>query len=361
MAQPSQKISEIVAEYQTEGKPFVSIEFFPPKTEAGLTSLSSVIAKLKTKSPIFADYTWGAGGSTSDLTVQLCLDAKEKHGLNPNMHLTCTNMDLAKVDTALAQCKEAGITNILALRGDPPAGQDKWEATEGGLTCALDLVRYIKKHHDEYFSISVAGYPEGHPEAMSKVDSMDELTPSEKERCNVIKNDETGEVTINVCKDAQYQTELEYLKAKCDAGASFIVTQMVFDADVYRHFVLACRNIGITVPIVPGIMCINGYGGFKRMTSFCKSRVPEDTMRRLEAVKDDDKACKALGITLGAELCNTLLAYNTPGLHFYTLNLANTTMAIIDQVFPDRATAAAAAPVTVFTAATEQQQQLASN
>ena len=176
MATESKRICDVLADFKAQGTPFVSIEFFPPKTDKGVETLNTVITKLKTKTPIFADFTWGAGGSTSDLTVQLCVDAKQKHGMNPNMHLTCTNMDMKKIEVALEQCKAAGITNILALRGDPPVGQEKWEATEGGLSCALDLVKYIKKEHGDYFSVSVAGYPEGHPNNMTTVASLEELT-----------------------------------------------------------------------------------------------------------------------------------------------------------------------------------------
>ena len=133
------------------------LQFFPPKTEAGIVSLENVISKLSHVNPLFTDFTWGAGGSTSDLTVELCIKSVEKFNLNPNMHLTCTNMEMEKIRVALEKCSEAGITNVLALRGDPPLGQQQWTATDGGLTCGLDLVRYIRSQYGDRFCVSVAG------------------------------------------------------------------------------------------------------------------------------------------------------------------------------------------------------------
>lgn len=324
----SPKIADLIA---ARTSPFVSVEFFPPKTQAGLDSLDKVIEKLKHLDPLFTDFTWGAGGSTSELTVDLCVKAKEQFGLNPNMHLTCTNMEVEKIHSALAKCKEAGITNILALRGDPPLGQERWTATDGGFSCALDLIGYIKRDYGDYFSISCAGYPEGHPDNMTKVNSIDELSTEEKHRYNV-EETETGEQIIHVCRDDAFQREMEYLKQKVDAGATLIVTQMVFDPECFGAFVRKCREIGITVPILPGIMCITSYGGFKRMTKFCKSRVPEAMGPRFEAIKDDEAAVKELGIDIGYEISKRILEIGAPGIHYYTLNLANTTVAIVNRL-----------------------------
>ena len=160
-------LSEVIKQHSSS--PWVSIEFFPPKTEAGVDSLMRVMKELRKRKPLFADVTWGAGGSTSELTLDLCKRAKNEVGLNPNLHLTCTNMEVEKIHSALEGCKAAGITNILALRGDPPAGQEAWTAVEGGFNCALDLVRYIQKEYGNYFCVTVAGYPEGHPAAMTVV------------------------------------------------------------------------------------------------------------------------------------------------------------------------------------------------
>ena len=132
--------------------------------------------------PLYIDMTWGAGGSTSDLTLELCRQAKELYGLEANMHLTCTNMEVEKITKGLEGARAAGIRNIVALRGDPPAGEEKWQAVEGGFTCALDLVTHIRKEHGDYFCLSVAGYPEGHPTVIKDVAPGQQLTPAEQKR-----------------------------------------------------------------------------------------------------------------------------------------------------------------------------------
>ena len=311
------------------------MEFFPPRTEKGVTNLYGVIEKkLKDLNPIFADFTWGAGGSTSDLTLELCRHVKKEFNLNPNMHLTCTNMDASKITEALHGCKESGISNIVALRGDPPAGQEAWAATEGGFNCALDLVKYIRAEHGDYFCLSVAGYPEGHPNNMTKVEDISTLTPSELERCARFINDE-GEEEITVCLDSAFDIEMQYLKEKVDAGANAIITQLFFDNNVFFTFVERCRKIGITVPIIPGMMCISSKGGFERMTKFCKTRVPPELSARVAAVENDNEA-KELGGQVGYEMCKELLEKNvTTGLHFYTLNMGNVTCDIVDKLKKD--------------------------
>jgi len=322
-----------------------------------VASLRNVISTLKAYQPEFLDFTWGAGGSTSDLTFELCKMTKEEFGENPNMHLTCTNMDAAKIDIALESCKKVGITNILALRGDPPVGQEKWEVAEGGFKCALDLTRYIREKHGDYFCVSVAGYPEGHPAAMTElpVEKLADLTPSEMQRFSrdekVIKEgeEERTENVINICLDGAFKGEMEYLKAKIDAGASMIVTQMFFDVEIYARFVKDCRDYGINVPVVPGIMCIASYGGFKRMIKFCKTRVPEEVMAKIEELKEDPDAVKKYGIQFGIDMCRRMQEMGAPGFHFYTLNTSPVTVAIIEGL---GYTATAAADPTVFTSVT---------
>lgn len=330
----SAKLSDIIAK-QPNSEFFLSVEFFPPRTEKGVTNLYSVIdKKLKQLNPIFADFTWGAGGSTSDLTLELCRHIKTEFNLNPNMHLTCTNMDASKITDALAGCKESGITNIVALRGDPPVGEEAWVATEGGFNCALDLVRFIRAEHGEYFCLSVAGYPEGHPNNMTKVDDISTLTPTEQERCASFTN-ENGEVETTVCLDAAFEIEMNYLKEKVDAGANAIITQLFFDNNVFITFVDRCRKMGINVPIIPGIMCISSKGGFERMTKFCKTRVPPELKARVEEATDDAEA-KQVGIQVGYEMCRDLLEKGvTSGLHFYTLNMANVTCGIVEKLKQD--------------------------
>jgi len=312
-------------------KPFVSIEFFPPKSAEGIDLLYAVLDKLKVFDPLFADVTWGAGGSTSDLTLDLCKGIKAR-GVLPNMHLTCTNMETAKIDAALAGCKAAGIKNILALRGDPPAGQSAWTATDATLTCALDLINYIRQQYPEDFCIAVAGYPEGHPSKMELVEDVAALSATEQGRCSTEVDETTGKESVWVCRDAEFAKEMAYLKQKVDAGAKLIVTQMFFDVDVFDAFVTACRAVGIAVPILPGIMLISAYAGFKRMVSFCKSRVPAVLRDRMEALKEDEAGVKALGIEFGAETCRRLVALKVPGLHLYTLNQSIASKAVIEQL-----------------------------
>ncbi len=209
---------------------------------------------------------------------------------------------------------------------DPPKGQDEWKATEGGFSCALDLVKHIRAVHGDYVCISVAGYPEGHPTVIKKVAEGRTLSESEEKRVVTL---EDGDY---VCSDADYAGELAYLKAKVDAGADFIITQMFFDTAVFIEFAKACRAIGITVPIMPGIMLIQNYGGFNRMAAFCKSRVPAALRAEMDAVKDDDAAVLKAGIAFGVRTCRELIASGQKGLHFYTLNTETVTLAILDEL-----------------------------
>jgi methylenetetrahydrofolate reductase (NADPH) len=314
-----------------EGEVWISLEFFPPKTEKGVAHLYHMIeTKLKDLNPVFVDFTWGAGGSTSDLTLDLCVQSKQRYNLNPNMHLTCTNMEEQKVHDALAGCYAAGITNIVALRGDPPAGQEAWKAVDESFTCALDLILFIRKEYGDKFCIAASGYPEGHPNSMTRVEDTSALSPSELGRVAKVVN-EDGTEELYVCLDADYAKELTYLKQKVDAGANLIITQLFFDVDVFLTFMRDCRDLGITIPIVPGIMCVANHHGFLRMTKFCKTRVPEALRSEVIGCVDEDSV-KELGIRWGTEMCQKLLENGLSGLHFYTLNLSHVTLGIIENL-----------------------------
>merc|ERR1719428_2412448 len=183
--------------------------------------------------------------------MDLCAHCKAETGMTANMHLTCTNMEKSKIDTALADCKKYGLCNLVALRGDPPRGQDKWEATEGGFNCALDLIKYIRQETGDYFSIAVAGYPEGHPDAMEVVEGgLAACTESEKRRARVAVG-EDGKEVVTVCRDAAFAKEMKYLKEKIDAGSNLIITQMFLDPQVFVDFMGTCKEWGINVPVVP--------------------------------------------------------------------------------------------------------------
>eukprot|EP00296_Roombia_truncata_P000220 JP435885.1.p1 GENE.JP435885.1~~JP435885.1.p1 ORF type:complete len:304 (-),score=141.86 JP435885.1:279-1190(-) len=287
------KMSEKVKEQSAAGKPWFSLEYFPPKTPAGVENLHDRVERMTKLNPLFIDVTWGAGGSTADLTIDLCTAFQKK--AETQMHLTCTNMQIERAYDALEKAKAAGIQNILALRGDPPAGQEKWEVTEGGFANGVDLVKYIREKYGDYFSIAVAGYPEGHIEAES------------------------------------YEKDLQYLKEKVDAGADMVITQLFYDVDLFLKWVQDCRDIGIKVPIIPGIMPINTYGGFTRMTGFCKTKIPQAITDALEPIKDDEEAVKAYGVKLGIEMCKKILdAGVSPGVHMYTLNLEKSVVKILE-------------------------------
>mmetsp|Transcript_8180 Transcript_8180/g.23506 ORF Transcript_8180/g.23506 Transcript_8180/m.23506 type:complete len:359 (-) Transcript_8180:164-1240(-) len=277
--------------------------------------------------PLFTDMTWGAGGSTAELTMDLCKHSREA-GHTSNMHLTCTNMEKdgdpkKAVHDALQQAFDSGIRNIVALRGDPPAGQDEWKAAEGGFTCALDLVQYIRENFGDSFGISVAGYPEGHPNAISEIEDPSTMTASEKARSS------TFDGKTYTCKDDDYKKEMDYLKKKVDAGSDLIITQMFFDTKVFGQFVKDCKEWGINCPVVPGIICINAYAGFCKMTKFCKTRVPAELQAKMDSMKDDADALKAFGVSYGVQMCQELIEIGVEDLHFYTLNLEKVVYGIL--------------------------------
>jgi len=245
--------------------------------------------------------------------------------------MTCTNMEKdgdpkKAVHSALETAKNSGIVNIVALRGDPAAGQEEWKAADGGFTCALDLVEYIRESFGSEFGISVAGYPEGHPNAISLVEDPSTMTETEAARSS------TEDGKVYTCRDDDYKKEMDYLKKKIDAGSDFIITQMFFDTKVFGTFVKDCRKWGINCPIVPGLMCINAYGGFAKMTKFCKTRVPAELRAKMESVKDDPDAVKAFGVEFGAQMCRELMDIGVDVLHFYTLNLEKITYGILREL-----------------------------
>lgn len=187
------------------------------------------------------------------------------------MHLTCTNMPVELVDSALQEAYDSGCRNILALRGDPPRGVDEWKPTEGGFNHAIDLVRHIRNKYGDYFDIGVAGFPEGHPGSESP------------------------------------EIEIKHLKQKVDAGANVIFTQMFYDANVFIDWGRRLRAAGITIPIVPGIMPIQTFAAFKRRTSFAKTIVPQELWDLLEPIKDDDLKVREAGTKYVAEMCRKIL------------------------------------------------------
>lgn len=203
-------------------------------------------------------------------------------------------MRVPEIRMALERAKQLGIRNILALRGDPPKGSENWEAVDDGFTTATELVRFIRAEFGDWFGIGVSGYPEGHISCTSLDD------------------------------------DIRYLKEKVDAGADFIITQLFYDVDLYFSWLEKIRAVGVSCPVIPGIMPIQNYNGFLRMTSFCKTAVPQEISDALEQCKHDDDAVKQYGIDLGIAMCRRLLEAGTPGLHFYTLNLERSVAQILE-------------------------------
>ncbi|RMZ87066.1 hypothetical protein DV736_g5709, partial [Chaetothyriales sp. CBS 134916] len=278
------------------GRPTFSFEFFPPKTAQGVQNLYDRMDRMHDLGPAFIDITWGAGGRHSALTCEMVSAAQTNYGLETCMHLTCTDMERSKVDEALSRAYKSGCTNILALRGDPPREQEKWEAKEDGFRYAKDLVKHIRATYGDHFDIGVAGYPEG---------------------CD---DEPNADVLI------------DHLKEKIDAGAAFVVTQMFYDVDIFLNWVKKCRDKGIAVPIIPGIMPISTHQAFLRRANWTKCHVPEKWHAALEPVKNDDGAVKEIGRDLVVEMCQRMLEAGILHLHFYTMNLAQATRMILEEL-----------------------------
>ncbi|KAL8298607.1 hypothetical protein RB597_006632 [Gaeumannomyces tritici] len=289
-------IREMLAEADRTGKPSFSFEYFPPKTAQGVQNLYDRMERMYHLGPKFIDITWGAGGRIAELTCEMVTQAQTYFGLETCMHLTCTDMGVEKVNDALAKAYKAGCTNILALRGDPPRDKEKWEAAQDGFQYARDLVAHIRKTYGDHFDIGVAGYPEG---------------------CDDNKDEDLL---------------LDHLKEKVDMGASFIVTQMFYDVENFLRWVGRVRERGITIPIIPGIMPIATYASFLRRANHMQARVPEEWIRRLEPVKNDDAAVRIMGKELVVEMCRKILAGGINHLHFYTMNLAQSTTMILEEL-----------------------------
>jgi methylenetetrahydrofolate reductase (NADPH) len=271
--------------------PTVSFEFFPPKNDAGFQALYRTIDDLHPLRPSYVSVTYGAGGSTRQKTVQLVERIQTGLKIRSMAHLTCVGHTADEIGGILDDLWRAGIRNVLALRGDPPAGQSQFVKTEGGFEYADELVRYVRSRQPG-FCIGVAGYPEGHPQCLNKT------------------------------------RDLEHLKSKVDAGGCFVITQLFFDnADFYR-FRDAARAMGVNVPIIAGIMPILNVGQIKRFISMCGAKIPHPLLVKLESLEADPEAVHAAGVDYATEQCRDLLAHGVEGLHFYTLNKSKATVEI---------------------------------
>jgi len=281
-------------------RPTLSFEFFPPKTPEASEALYATISELEQFKPSFVSVTYGAGGTTRELTHDLVVRIKTETSLLPVPHLTCVCHQEGDIQEILTKYAQAGVNNILALGGDPPRNLENYEREDDAFQHAADLVSFIQKfnssgaHPDPRgFGIGVAGFPEGHP------------------------------ATPNRLK------ELEYLKAKVDAGADYICTQLFFDNHDFYDFRDRCALAGINVPIIAGIMPITSTKGMKRMADLAAgARFPAKLMRALSRAGDDEDAVEKVGIHYATEQCRDLLDNDVDGIHFYTLNKSNATREI---------------------------------
>jgi len=280
------RINELLGE-----EPTFSFEFFPPKTAAGEENFERALQELAPLEPSFVSVTYGAGGTTRDKTVETVRHIKEHHGLEAMAHFTCVGATTEELRATLEEIRGTGIENVLALRGDPPRGQEEWVASEGGLEYSHQLVSLLRDDYD--FAIAAACFPETHIHATSPED------------------------------------DLRYLKQKVDAGVDYLITQLFFDNELYFNFVERARAIGITVPIIPGVMPITGYGQIARITSLCGATMPEHVLTELDARQDDAEAVAEFGVSYATMQCADLLAKGAPGIHFCTLNRSPATRAIL--------------------------------
>ncbi len=273
------------------GAPVVSFEFFPPKTDPGQQALFDSIEALQPCRPSFVSVTYGAGGSTRSRTLEVVSRIKRELKIEALAHLTCVGATQQELRATLQLLSEAGIHNLLALRGDAPAGQESFVKTEGGFAHADELVAFIRAEGFD-FCIGAACYPEGHPE-----------TPD-------------------------LQEDLDHLKRKVESGVDFLITQLFFDNQDYLAFVRRARSAGIDVPIIPGLMPVTNVSQIERFTKMCGARIPQELSRRLRIVERDPAAVVAAGVYWTTEQAKELLQMGAPGLHFYTLNKSSATLAV---------------------------------
>lgn len=271
-------------------EPSFSFEFFPPKDDAGFEQLYQTIQVLKPLNPTYVSVTYGAGGSTRSKTVQLVERIKNELGIESMAHLTCVGATRDELGAVLEDLRTAGVDNVLALRGDPPRGETKFVAQEGGFSYANELIEFIRARHD--FGIGAACYPEGHPEA------------------------------------PDLATDMDNLRRKVDAGVDFLISQLFFDNTDFFRFRDRCAKAGIKLPIIAGIMPIQSVSQIKRFTQICGTNLPSSLLRRIESVEDDVDSVRHIGMFHATQQCIELLREGVSGIHFYTLNRSTATRAI---------------------------------
>ncbi len=284
-----------VIEALKENKQTISFEFFPPKTEEQEKKLFGVIEKLKQFNPNFVSITCGALGTTKDKTIFWVKKIKQDFGLEPVAHLTCVAETRDSLEKHIDELYNLGVKNILALRGDPPEGHQKFVPPNNGFRYANQLVEFIKKKNPD-FCIGVAGYPEKHRESES------------------------------------IEKDTEYLKQKVNAGADYVISQLFFEPNMFLAFLERCEKSGITVPILPGIMIITSLKQLTKLTQMCGASIPKALKDKLEKHQDDPEAIKQIGIDEAVKLCLKLKEKNIPGLHFFVMNQAKAISSVLQRL-----------------------------
>ncbi|MGH2956334.1 MAG: methylenetetrahydrofolate reductase [NAD(P)H] [Solirubrobacterales bacterium] len=282
------RIDEILA----STRPCFSVEFFPPKTEEGRLALFETVEVLRELEPNFFSVTYGAGGATREGTLETTRAIRDEYGVEAMAHLSCVGETTESLREVVERIADAGIENILALRGDPPRGEPDFVQPEGGLASAAELSGLISESHPE-IAIGGACFPEVHPEA------------------------------------ASLEADIAYLKTKVENGAGFLITQLFFDNRAYFDFVPAARAAGIDVPIIAGVMPMTGYAQIARICELCDARIPAPLAEAMEAAGGDERVEFELGVAYAAQQCAELLRGGAPGIHFYALNRWPATRAIL--------------------------------
>lgn len=283
----------------TAGRFGLSFELFPPKSAESEAVMWQTVAELMDFEPVLITCTYGAGGSTRGTTLDVLKGVRARHDIPVASHLTCVGSSIDELRDYLREARQIGVTAIVALRGDPPKGETAFTPVDGGLRYASELVSLIRAEFPE-LGILVAGYPETHQEAVSPDD------------------------------------DLENLKRKCEAGGDVVVTQLFYDNADYFRFRDRCGALGITTPIVPGVMPVTNYAQVRRIASLCKARLPEAFTGPFEAAGDDEVAQFEVGVNYAARQVEELIAGGVPGIHFYVLNKSPATVRVLNHVGLER-------------------------
>jgi methylenetetrahydrofolate reductase (NADPH) len=291
--QPVVLIRDLYAAQRAAGRPVISFEFFPPKTEEGERSFfDKTLPQLAALKPDYCSVTYGAGGSTRDKTLAIVEAIQQRHHLPAMAHLTCVGSTEAHIQEIVEHARARGIRNILALRGDPSAGAAQFQKTAGGFEYAWQLVRLLRETGG--FCVAVAGFPEGHV----------------------------------ACREGK-QVDWQRLKAKIDHGADFVLTQLFFDNRDYFELRDHLQQLGVTVPLVPGIIPILSAGQVQKLTQLCGAKLPALLLSKLEELGDNEAASAEFGVDYATRQCQDLLRAGAPGIHFYTLNKVRSTTRIL--------------------------------